>query len=82
MLINNGESPLKVTLHEEAVNAGLIAEGSLIAIVPAVLLAGGLLVLAGMSILAGEDSWATTAATGLFISATMGLGTYHLLVLL
>ena len=44
----------KVTLYEEAVDAGwiAIAEGSLIASVPAVLLAGGLLVLAGTTIFA------------------------------
>ena len=91
VLVNNSELPVKVTLYEEAVDEGWIAEGSLIAIVPAVLLASGMLILTGMSVLAGEsffsddDGWvsgATTGAIGTFISASMGLGTYHLIVLL
>lgn len=86
VLINNSESALKVTLSEEAVDAGLIAEGSRIAIVPAIALAGGLLILTGWATLAayGDPPWeiATAAGIGLFSSATMGLGTYHLLVLL
>jgi len=94
VLINNGESPLKVTLYEEGVDAGLIAEGSLIAIVPAVLLAWVLLGVTGTTIFSEErlekvfngDGWmawmASVGAGWLLFNATMGLGTYHLLVLL
>lgn len=92
VLINNSESPLKVTLSEEAVDAGWIAEGSLIAIVPALLVGGGLLVVTGMSIVSSllwQDrfgtSWrgvAAVAGGGVLVSATMGAGAYYLLVLL
>ncbi len=92
-LINGGKSPLKVALFEEVVDEGIISEGSRLAIIPGYLVAGGLLVFSGVVTLAsmfnfggGEDisklETVTTVGIGLLASATMGVGTYHLLVML
>lgn len=87
VLVNNGESPLKVTLSEEVVDEGWIAAGSLIAVIPAALIAGGVLFLTGWAsyeALVFQDSWreaVITTGIGLFVTAAMGLGTYHLLIL-
>ncbi len=86
VLINGSELPLKVTLSEEVVDEGVIAEGSRLAIIPAFLVAGGLLILSGVyavDSLRGSKSEAfTVASIGTFVAATTGTGTYHLLVML
>ena len=93
VLVNNGESPLKVMLSEEVIDAGWIAEGSLAAIIPAAAVAGGLLIFAGVLAVMvlydnsyGDDnSWlkaATVAGIGAYVAPAMGFGTYHLIVLL
>ena len=87
-LVNNGEAPVKVTLIEEATDQGLIAKGSWIAIVPAVAVAGGLLFMAGYTLLAisyhiEEDrKWLWLAALYTSAAAAGGLGTYRILVML
>ena len=100
VLVNNGESPLKVTLSEE-IDAGLIAAGSWLAIIPAAVVAIGLLSSTGWFAVRVFDNmlddlfvdyegdfvpWlaATTAGvvTSTYVATAMGLGTYHLVVLL
>ena len=85
VLINNGESPLKVMLTEAVVDEGWVAEGSLIAIIPAAMIAGGLFILtvgAAVAALIEEGEWELAAAAGLgmFVTTTASLGTYHLIV--
>ena len=91
VLINNGATPLKVTLTEEVIDEGWIAEGSLIAIIPAVAVAGTLLVLTGFTAFSamfdpfdGGEPGAAALVTGIgsLLTATAGLGTYHLILML
>ena len=94
MLVNNGESPLKVTLTEEVVDEGWIAEGSLIAIIPAIIFGGVIFIVAGTvtAIILNEFNvtdhligaevtlWVGAASAGLLSGALTGIGTYSALV--
>ena len=91
MLVNNGETDLEVILSEEAFDEGLIAEGSLIAIIPAIVVTGVGLSLTGMGAFMGwmahDDSTSilgtiTTIGVISLVSLTAGFGTYHALVML
>ena len=95
VLVNNGEAPVKVTLIEEVIDQGWIKEGSWIAIIPAVAVAGGLLFMAGSTLLLAGDTLLQEyfhnhemaellggAAIFTYAAASMGTGTYHLIVML
>ena len=104
VLINNGESSLKVALSGEEIGEGWIASGSVVAIIPASVVAGLLLFYTGLYavpavidvfdmyrnrelylksyLVNGTVEFAIVTGIGGFASLTMGLGTYHLLVLL
>ena len=91
VLINNGATPLKVTLTEEVIDEGWIAEGSLIAIIPAVAVAGTLLFFTGWAAFMaifdpfeeGKPGTAIAiAGVGALLTAATGLGTYHLILML
>ena len=88
VLVNNGESPLKVTLTEEVIDEGLVAEGSLVAVVPAAALSGALLLFTGLFVtdlwVYGESLRRVASYTVILsgVSAGIGLGIYYLIVLL
>ncbi len=94
VLINNSETPLKVTLTEELVNEGWIAEGSLIAVIPAIIFGGVMFIVAGTvtafilnefnvtdDLIGAEMTlWVGAASAGSLFGVLTGLGTYSALV--
>ena len=87
VLVNSSETPLKVILSEA--DEGWIGKGSLIAIIPAGLVALGGIALTGMvfavSILEGENIFGSLlryGAVGVTVTAALSYGTYYLLLLL
>ena len=90
VLVNNGETDLEIILSEEAFDEGLIAEGSWVAIIPGIAVAGAGLALAGWGTLTAfvfdddELLWEVIATAGIVsaIGLTSGLGVYHALVML
>ena len=94
VLVNNSETPLKVTLTEELVNEGWIAEGSLIAVIPAIIFGGVMFIVAGTvtafilnefnvtdDLIGAEMTlWLGAASAGSLFGVLTGLGTYSALV--
>ena len=94
VLVNNGESPLKVTLTEAVVDEGWIAEGSLIAVIPAIIFGGVMFIVAGTvtafifnefnvtdDLIGAEMTlWVGAASAGSLFGVLTGLGTYSALV--